>query len=295
MRITNNMLSHNLLRNLEAAQGRMDRLQNQMSSGRRISRPSDDPVGIENALRMKSNITAVEQWKSNASEGLAYMNTADSTMGDISAMLQRARELAIQGANGTNSDDDKAKIAQEVDQITEQIKQLANTKVGSKYLFGGTANTKPYDSGTNTWVGSNDVIEFQVGSGLSLGISVNGQTLFGVSGGSVGMITTLQNLSNSLKTPSANAGIDTAIGELDNHLTMVLNKRAELGARVNRMNSLNEQLDATLLNLEASLSDIMDADMAETIVEFKNQENVYRAALSVGAQIIQPSLVDFMK
>jgi flagellar hook-associated protein 3 FlgL len=295
LRITNNMLSHNLLRNLEAAQGRMDQLQNRMSSGKRISRPSDDPVGIENALRMKSSITAVEQWKANASEGLAYMNTADSTMGDISAMLQRARELAIQGANGSNSDDDKAKIAQEVDQITEQIKQLANTKVGSKYLFGGTANVKPYDTSTDTWVGSNDVVEFQVGSSLSLAISVNGQTLFGVSGGSVGMVTTLQNLSASLKNPSLNAGIETAMGELDDQLNMVLNKRAELGARVNRMNSLYEQLDSTLLNLQASLSEIMDADMAETIVEFKNQENVYRAALSVGAQIIQPSLVDFMK
>ena len=296
MRITNNMLSYNMLRNLEAAQGRMDQLQNQMASGHRISRPSDDPVGIENALRIKSSISAVEQWKNNASEGLAYMNTVDSTLGDLTAMLQRVRELAIQGANDSLSADDKAKVAEEVTQIAEQIKMLANTKIGSKYIFGGTANVEPYFKTGDIWVGSNDVVEFEVGNNLSLPISVNGRTLFGVQAdGSVGMFATLKKLNDALKNPAGAADIQAAIGELDAHIDMVLNKRAELGARVNRMNSLYEQLDSTSLNLQQALSDIMDADMAQTITEFKNQENVYRAALAVGAKIIQPSLVDFMR
>jgi len=296
LRITNNMLSYNMLRNLEAAQGRMDQLQNQMASGHRISRPSDDPVGIENALRIKSSISAVEQWKNNASEGLAYMNTVDSTLGDLTAMLQRVRELAIQGANDSLSADDKAKVAEEVTQIAEQIKMLANTKIGSKYIFGGTANVEPYFKTGDIWVGSNDVVEFEVGNNLSLPISVNGRTLFGVQAdGSVGMFATLKKLNDALKNPAGAADIQAAIGELDAHIDMVLNKRAELGARVNRMNSLYEQLDSTSLNLQQALSDIMDADMAQTITEFKNQENVYRAALAVGAKIIQPSLVDFMR
>jgi flagellar hook-associated protein 3 FlgL len=294
LRITNNMLSNNLLRNLEAAQGRMDQLQNRMSSGKRISKPSDNPSGIENAMRIKGNITAVEQWKLNASEGLAYMNNVDSTMQDISSMLQRARELAIQGANGSLTTEDKTKVSNEVEQILEQIKQLANTKMGSKYLFGGTANVKPYDS-SNTWVGTDDVIKFQVGSEANIPITVNGKALFGVSGGSVGMFSILQDLYTALQDPAGSADIRTAISNLDNQIETVLDKRAELGARVNRMNAIYEQLESTSLNLTENLSTIMDADLAETVMEFKNQENVYRAALSVGAQIIQPSLVDFMK
>jgi flagellar hook-associated protein 3 FlgL len=288
------MLSNNLLRNLEAAQGRMDQLQNRMSSGKRISKPSDNPSGIENAMRIKGNITAVEQWKLNASEGLAYMNNVDSTMQDISSMLQRARELAIQGANGSLTTEDKTKVSNEVEQILEQIKQLANTKMGSKYLFGGTANVKPYDS-SNTWVGTDDVIKFQVGSEANIPITVNGKALFGVSGGSVGMFSILQDLYTALQDPAGSADIRTAISNLDNQIETVLDKRAELGARVNRMNAIYEQLESTSLNLTENLSTIMDADLAETVMEFKNQENVYRAALSVGAQIIQPSLVDFMK
>lgn len=299
LRITNNMLSHNLLRNLEAAQGRMDLLQNQLSSGNRITRPSDDPVGIENALRTKSTISQVEQWKANASEGIAYMDTTDTTLGDMTSMLQRAKELATQGANGTMTNDDRTKIALEIDQIKEQMVQLANTRVGSKYIFGGTANKEPFPNGATQWQGSDDIVKFQVGSSLGLEISVNGRGLFGVTAkdattDNVGMFQTLDDLSTALKTSDTDA-IEKSIGDLETQADNVVNYRAQLGARQNRMESLEQQLDTTSLNLTQSLSDIMDADIAKTLVDFKSQENVYQAALSVGAKIIQPSLVDFMR
>lgn len=293
------MLGNNLLRNLEAAQGRMDQLQNQLSSGNRITRPSDDPVGIENALRMKSSISHVEQWKANASEGLSYMDTVDSTLGDMTEMLQRAKELALQGANGSMSTDDQKKIALEIDQIKEQMMQLANTRMGSKYIFGGTGNNEPFPKGAtkgSDWQGTDDIVKFQVGSSLSLEISVNGKALFGVTStpDSVGMFQTLDDLKKALSESDIN-GIQKGIGDLEFQVDNVVNYRAQLGARQNRMESLYQQLDTTALNLTQSLSDIMDADIAKTLVDFKSQENVYQAALSVGAKIIQPSLVDFMK
>lgn len=277
----------------------MDQLQNQLSSGYQINRPSDDPVGIENALRIKSSISHVEQWKANASEGLAYMNTTDTTLGDMTSMLQRANELAVQGANGTMSPDDRNKIALEIDQIKEQMVQLANTRVGSKYIFGGTANNEPFPEGSTQWQGSDDIVKFQVGSSLSLEISVNGKKLFGVTpidatSDTVGMLQTLEDLSSALKTSDMD-GIQTSIAGLEDQADNVVNYRAQLGARQNRMDSLYQQLDTTSLNLTQSLSDIIDADIAKTLVDFKSQENVYQAALSVGAKIIQPSLVDFMR
>ena len=302
MRITNNMLSHNLLRNLGAAQGRMDSLQNQLSSGNRITRPSDDPVGIENGLRIKSSISHVEQWKANASEGLAYMKTTDTFLGDMTLMLQRAEELAVQGSNESNAPDDRNKIALEIHQIKEQMVELANTRVGSKYIFGGTANQEPFPKGStkgSDWQGSDDIVKFQVGSSLSLEISVNGKQLFGVTTtppdpDSVGMFQTLDDLEKAL-TSSDTAGIQMSIGALETQADNVVNYRAQLGARQNRMESIYSQLDSTALNLTESLSNIMDADIAKTLVDFKTQESVYQAALSVGAKIIQPSLVDFMR
>lgn len=289
MRITNNMLGNNLLRNLESAQGRMDSLQNQMSSGYKITRPSDDPVGIENALRTKSTISSVNQWKSNADEALSTMYTEDAILGDMTSLLQRARELTVQGASDTVDASSRKSIALEVDQMAEQLRASANTKIGNKYIFGGTrTNAEPMPDLVNGWQGNEEFIKFEVGNNLNLPISINGKKLF------EGMFQTMNNLSAALKANDG-AAVSGTLGDLDNQIDNVSAQRAELGARTNRMDALRQQLDATSLNLQQNLAEIQEADMAELIVQYQNQENVYRAALSIGAKIIQPSLVDFMR
>ena len=293
MRITNNMLSRNLLRNLESAQGRMDQLQNQLSSGHRINRPSDDPVGIQNAMRLKSTIASVEQWKSNTDEALDYMNTTDSTLGDMTTMLQRVRELTVQGANGTLATNDKGAIADEVDQISAQLKMIANTKVGSKYIFSGAATDKELIPSDGSASQANGMpVNFEVGNNLSLNISVNGQELFGNE--TSGVLATLKTLSADLRN-SNSSGINNALTNIDAHIDNVITLRSDLGARTNRMTALQAQLDYTSTNLQENLSSIEDADMATSITDFTNASNVYKAALSVGAKIIEPSLVDFMR
>lgn len=289
------MMSNNLLRNLESAQGKMDQLQNQLSSGHRINRPSDDPVGIQNAMRLKSNISSVEQWKSNADEALSYMNTTDSTLGEMNSMLQRVKELAVQGANGTLATVDKVAIADEVDQISAHLKMLANTQVGSKYIFSGTATDKELITSDGTWQGNDENVMFEVGNNLNLSISVNGNNLFGNTATMPsGVFTTLSALSADLRIGNS-TGIDNALGNIDANIDNVITLRTGLGARTNRMIALQEQLDYTSGNLQDNLSSIQDADMATTITDFTNSQNVYKAALSVGAKIIQPSLVDFMR
>lgn len=302
MRITNNMLGQNLLRNLETSQGRMDDLQNQMSSGYRISKPSDDPVGIETSLRLKSSISAVEQWKRNADEGLSTMYTTDAALGDMTGMLQRARELAVQGASDTADPTARKSIAAEIDQIADQIRMSANTKIGNKYIFSGTkTDVEPLSSLGGTWQGNDGKLTVEVGNNLNLPISVNGQTLFvnpittNEDGSPTkGLFDTLADLSNALKADDG-AGVAASLQNIDGNIDNISAHRADLGARTNRMDSIRTQLDSTSLNLETSLSSIMDADMAELIVEYQNQENVYKAALSMGAKIIQPSLVDFLR
>ncbi|HZK54263.1 MAG TPA: flagellar hook-associated protein FlgL [Desulfosporosinus sp.] len=294
MRITNNMLSQNLLRNLEAAQGRMDYLQNQLSTGHRINRPSDDPAGIQNAMRLKSNISSVDQWKKNADEALSYMNTTDSTLGGITSMLQRVKELAVQGANGTLAAVDKEAVVEEVDQISKHLKMMANTQIGSKYIFSGTATDKPLIAPDGDF--STDInglpVNFEVGSDLSLDISVSGEKLFGDANS--GIFKTLTDLKSALTTNNSD-DINNALGDIDTDIDNVIMLRSGLGARTNRMTALQEQLDYTSGNLQQSLSSIQDADMAKSITDFTNSQNVYKAALAVGAKIIQPSLVDFMR
>lgn len=316
MRITNNILSRSLLYNLNNAQQTMYKLENQLSSGLKITKPSDNPVAMENALRYKSTIAHVNQWKANASEGIAYLDTADDTLANLTEVLQRAKTLALQGANGSLNPNDREKIAIEVKQLKDQVIEIANTRVGNKYLFAGTKNVQPLSRGDEKWEGSDDIMKFPVGSSLSLEISVNGQELFGVKNtydadGNVTdseiemlevfdkLIYGLEKYNMEPEDPSEPfIGVeefDEILDKIEQQMDRVLDYRAQLGARQNRMDAIHNQLDNTAANLSNFLADTLYADIAETLVHFKTQENVYNAALAVGAQIIQPSLVDFMR
>ncbi|RNC29580.1 MAG: Flagellin [Candidatus Dichloromethanomonas elyunquensis] len=310
MRVTNNMLTQNLLKNLQYANNKMDTIQTRLSTGEAITKPSDDPVKISISLRLKSTVASMEQWKTNASEAQAYLDTTEGILGNMTSMLQRVRELAVQGADGSNSSNDRAQIAKEVDQLTQQFQVLANSQVGSKYIFSGTlVDTPPMEKyaqpvpspppALTKWNGNSTLFEFEVGSNLQMPVSVDGTKLFGITDNGDGtqsssFFNTLNKLSASLYNGNQ-AQTEEALKEVDTQIDNVLALRSELGAKTNRMEVISEQLDNSINNLKGNLSDIQDADMAETIMEFKTIQNVYRAALSVGSQIIQPSLVDFIQ
>lgn len=312
MRVTNNMLVQNLLKNLGSANSRMDLIQNRLATGQAITKPSDDPIKIATALRYKSNISSMEQWKTNAGEALAYIETTEGILSNMTSIMQRVRELAVQGATGSNSINDKAQIAKEIDQLTQQLQSMANSQVGSKYIFSGTHIEKPpmpaYTQPIPTpppvptkWDGNAKVYEFEVGPNLSMPVSVEGTRVFGITfhdgpppTQSSSLFDTLNKLSTSLYEGNQE-NTNQALAEIDEQIDNILGLRAELGAKTNRVYVIQEQLDTSILNTTKNLSNIQDADMAETIMEFQSVQNVYRAALSVGSQIIQPSLVDFIR
>ncbi|MDQ7096263.1 flagellar hook-associated protein FlgL [Desulfosporosinus sp. PR] len=298
MRITSRMMSQDLLRNLQAAEQKMDNLQNQLATGHKINKPSDDPAGIQSVMTIKGNIAAVTQWSSNADGALQFMNTTEGALQNITSMMQRVRDLAVEGSNGTLDTSDQSAVADEVDQLTEQIKMMANSQVGSKYMFSGTATDQqliPADGSTSTANGN--PIMFEVGNNLSIPVSVNGLKLFGNGtslNGSGGILDTLNRLSTALRSNDSTT-VSNLLGTIDDNVNTVIDLNSDLGARINRVTAIQSQLDSTSLSLQTNLSSVQDADMAQTITDFTSQQNVYQAALSVGAKIIQPSLVDFMQ
>ncbi len=311
MRVTNNMLSRTLLNNLSLNASQIQRLQDQMSSGKKINKPSDDPVGIQNSMRYKSALASVELWKNNASEATSYMHSADSSMTQVSSMLQRVRALALQGANSDLSPEHRATIATEVRELNEQIRIVANTKIGNRYIFAGEANEMPMPDpanpptlnppdpnysdpayvAANLWKGNDKIVTYQVGSGLTINISANGKAVF------PDLIANLNELAAALESDTAatSADINNALGKLDINVDNVLKHQAELGARTNRLASVQSQMESMEYNLKSNISDIEDLDYAEAIIEYQNKDNMYRASLAVGMKIIQPSLLDFMR
>ena len=308
MRVTNNMLTMNLLKNLSNANSKMDYIQKQLATGQRITKPSDDPAGIERTLRIKENISSMEQWKDNAAEALSYMDISESVLSNMTSMLHRIRELAVKGADGSNSANDRSQIAKEIDQLTHQFQVLANSQANSKHIFSGThidiapmedlqnLNPPPVP---NQWKGNFKVMEIEVGPKVNVQVSVKGTDLFGITDNGDGtqsssFFATLNKLSTALYN-SEQTAINETIAEVDGHMDNLLKLRAELGARTNRMNTISSQLDNSIISLKQNLSQIQDVDMAAAIMDFNSTQNVFRAALAVGTQIIQPSLVDFMR
>ncbi len=269
MRVTNNMLSHNLLRNLEHANNKMVLLQDQLSTGKRITKPSDDPVGTETSLRLTSTINSMEQWKKNASEALSCLNSTEGILGNMTSMLQRVRELTVKGAT-SQADEDRGQIAKEIDQLTMQFQSLANSQVNNKYIFSGSKiNIAPVEAYTGTgtppalskWHGNDNVIEIEVGPNVNMPVAIKGSELFGITFNDVGteanssFFNTLNKLSTSLSNGDTEA-INECLDEVDGHLDNLLALRSQLGARTNRMETIYDQLDNSIINAKQHLSTV---------------------------------------
>ncbi len=301
MRVTQKMLNTQMLRNLSNNLGRMDKLQNDYSSGTKIHAPSDDPVGIGFSLRYRSELAANEQYQKNVDSALSWLEYSDKLMGQINSVMDRARDLAVQGANGSMTDIAMESIAKEVSQLYEQLVQIGNSKFNGKYVFNGQMTDQPPYTIANAPLEQTDSGEiiFQIGIGENVPVNLTGEQVFGSAGTAVvpnptNMFQILQDLSSALNSNDHNQ-VNNIIDTIDSRVDSLLQLRAEIGARINRVELVDNRLKEIAVNLQGLISKTEDTDMAETITNLKTQENVYQASLSAGARIIQPSLVNFLK
>jgi len=311
MRVTNTIMTYNLLNNLKRSSGKMLDLQNDMSTGKAINKPSDDPAKAGAILGLQSKLASMGQWKANASQAMDYLSSTESVLSDMTSILQRIRALSVEAANGTNSETEWAVIKKEVDQLITQMKVLTNSQVSSKYIFSGTKTDTPpmpstYPTGglppadtADGWQGNATALAVEVGANINIDISVNAIQLFGVdtATGESSFFTTLQQLSEALGGTTADPQQDIAdsLDKLDSQINRFIEARAEIGATMNRLNKIVDNLDSSIINAKTNLSNLQDTDLAAAIMDYNATLNTYRASLSVGAQIIQPSLVDFLR
>ena len=296
MRITQSMLAANSLRNISSSYERLSKLQDQLSTGKKITKPSDDPVVAMKGMYYRSDLTGVEQYKRNLSELHLWMDNSEAGMSEANSVLQRVRELLVQGQNDTLSPTDRNAIAVEVGQLNQDLVKTANTQVAGKYIFHGTDVTKPpvpqedpplvAANLTDPKINSYNV---EVSKGVFLKANVNpantfNQELFDV----VGKIQTALKTNDS----SALQGLMVDLDKVTNNLST---ERSELGARTNRLDLVENRIGQQEVLANKVLSDNEDADIEKVIMDMTTQESVQRAALSVGSRIIQPTLMDFLR
>jgi len=294
MRITNGMLITNMMRNHARNMRNFEKLQGQLSSGKRILKPSDDPVAVAKSLKLRADLSYNQQYVGNADNAISWLEATESALKDLGDVLHRARELAVQASNGTLAPEDRMAVADEIEQLQGHIVQVGNATYAGRYIFAGYKTDQPAfveDNGQLVYQGDSGNIAFEIGVGNRIEVNVVG----GQDGAEIDKIyDMLERFKNDLRS-GANANLSGYIGEIDQRMTQVLSQRSMVGAKVNRFELIRARLREEELNFTNLLSQNEDADIAEVIVRLKEAENVYRASLAAGARIIMPTLIDFLR
>jgi flagellar hook-associated protein 3 FlgL len=297
MRVTQGMMSYNMLRDVNSSMERMSRLQDMLSSGKQISKPSDDPIGTIRSLSYRTKLMQIDQYKSNTNEAINWFDATDSALSQAVNVLHTIQDKINQAASDTLTPDDREKIVEEVKQLREQLGTIANTTLDDRYIFNGTdTQNAPYDTTTSQFTGTNsNALKLELSPAVTMQVNVDGKELFGnKADGSPGLFTTLDKVIQDMQTKTGK-DISNDLGDIQKHIDYFLTVQAQVGARTNRVEMIQDRLTNQNEAAENTLSSIEDTDATKTIMDLQLQENVHRAALAAGSRIIQPTLVDFMK
>lgn len=300
-RITPAMVSGSTLNDINSALGALERTSSELSSGKTILAPSDNPYGASRAIDLQSQLDGLASYAANTKDGLSWATTAESAMSNMNSVLQRVRELIVQASNGTYNQANLNSIATEVTQLTETIKQDANTQFAGQYVFSGALTTvPPYQQGeTDSYAGNAATVARAIGPGASIAVSTNISTLLG--GGKAAadgkLLDVLRTISQHLTegTPESKAALNTTdLKNLDANVEVLSQLQATTGSTVEQLQAASNRLEDLQIAVTKTLSNTQDADIAKTSIAYSNEQAAYQAALRAGANIVQESLLNFL-
>jgi flagellar hook-associated protein 3 FlgL len=300
-RVTSASLNRSVMAGLQANLARLQQTQEQLSSGRRINKMSDSPVDASAAMRLRAEQSANVQVGRNIDDGLSTLGAADSTFASMNESIQRIRQLVVSGLNGANGPTERDAMATEIDQLKDGLIGSANTTYLGRPIFAGTQNVPAaYDTTSGQYLGNGTAVQRSVSpdGSTSMDVTITGpaafSTLFSDAGdpNGAGLLT---RISAALRDPNGPAALNTELTNLDAASATMESARSLVGARYNRLLSVQTAGETRLDSVTASLSDAENIDLAKTTIDMQLQSTAYQAALGAAAKIIQPSLVDFLR
>ncbi|WP_258956180.1 flagellar hook-associated protein FlgL [Paenibacillus barengoltzii] len=284
-----------LLKNLRNINSSLTTGQQQLATGQKISKPSDDPIGVGYQMRYDTDLARSEEFLLNAQTGSEILKTMDSLFQQASDVLKRARTLTLQAINGTYDSQQRQTISAEIKQLKEQMVMIGNSTYNGRYLFNGQKTDQaPYTvagaAGETTDPG---LFYLNVSPAVKVPVSITGEVVFGAAN-TDNVFKVLDDLANALDTNNV-TGISAALGKIDDSADRLSISWAEVGARMNRFALMEERILDDQVSLKEQRANVADVDVAAAITELKSKETVLQAALSTGARIMQTSLVDFLR
>jgi flagellar hook-associated protein 3 FlgL len=300
MRITQRAVTLNGLQGLNSNLAALTKLQNQLTAGTTISKPSDSPTGTNTSMITRKAIAGTDQYSRNISDGTTFLDATDTALQDMLSQVRRVRDLTVQALNdGAASDETQFAIATEVSGMRESMLGQANQVVQGRPIFGGvTSGTKAYnDDGSYAGVGGVDGIAVQpltrrISDVETVRVDLTGPEAFGDPATGKDLFSVVQNIADHVADPDALSG---DLADLDAVYNRMLGAAADVGTRANALETAASVNSTQALSLETQRSATEDVDMPKTIMEMQMQQTSYQAALQVTAQILQPTLLDFLR
>lgn len=302
LRITPQTVTTATMREINSAFDALQRRSSELSSGRSILEPSDNPYGTGKAIDLQSALDGLSSYKTNVQEAIAWESTASSALGSIGDVIQRAREIVLQATSGVNGQSDLETLATEVEQLTESAKQDSNVQYAGQYVLSGTlTETAPYAAGAeDAYHGNEGGISRTIAAGMTIQINQTAQTLLGNGAEAADgkLLDTLRTVAKHMReaTPAALEMLDGEdLKSLDANFSTLLQMQGQAGSTINQLQMAENRIEELRTSTSEALSNTQDANLAQVATEYSSDQAGYEAALKAGASIIQMSLLDFLK
>ncbi|MBK4348697.1 flagellar hook-associated protein FlgL [Lacisediminihabitans changchengi] len=290
-RVTSQTRMLNAQHNLQSSAAQLARLQDQSTTLKKIAVPSDDPSGTADSMRVRAAQSANAQYGRNIDDATGWLDTVDSTLSATTDILRRVRDLTVQGASdGSLSATAKEAIAKELEGLKSDLMAKANTSYLGRTVFAGNSDAGVAVNPNYTFTGTGSTVQRQMDGTSSVRVDSDGAAVFG--SGATSVFALLDTIVSDLRT---GVNVGPQLANIDSAMTAVSTEQSSVGARqlqVERAKGLNVAATGTL---EAKRADVEDVDIAEMVLQLKQQEVTYQSALAVTSRTLQPTLMDFLR
>ena len=325
MRVTEHNNYETIRDSISRSKGRMDTLQRQSSTLKKLNTPSDDPIGSAKVLEIRTDKVNNDQFQMNSKMAETFLTNTDHALSELADIVVRAKEIAIgQSSRASSNDETRLGVAEEVTQLFKQAVATANRRIGDRYLFGGYKTNKPPVAPDGKYMGDQGEMMVEIAREVYLATNVPGSSAFntkavppddtqvGEKGETPGqgrgpasdpdapqaeninVFNELQNLRISLLTGDLD-GIRGTLERFDQMHGSLIASRAKVGSRLMGLQSTSQALERHNVT-NAQLSSVLeDADMAQVVSDLAKEETVFRSSLASSQKLIQPTLMDFIK
>lgn len=312
MRITTGMLSGGYMRNINNNLTQLQKYENQLSSQKRLTKLSDDPIGIIRSMEARVKLANIGRYQDDVDEAQKWLTQTETSLNELNEVIKKLYESSVQASTDTLNEDDRQATAELAAEMRDHLLTVGNSKFGDKYIFAGYNTSVPpfkvdgatgkllyngidMSDPTNAQLGieSGQMIEYSIGLNLRMDVSMTGIQLMGT--GEDNLYALMNNYYNALQ---SGAPASELAGYTDKFLaaqSRTLSNLAEIGGKTNRLKLLENRYAVDNVNFTEIKSKVEDIEVEEVTIQWKTAMSVYEYALKIGASIMQNTLVDYMR